>query len=205
MSDQALPISLDRFKEALQSLPTQTLQLKEAEIQNSIAHLNYSNEQLKPYALGHEESMNFQPDQDCIDALKENEIVLVRFRDRIELVRKELERRGINWPNFQGDKGSRRETENMNIPPNDSTNPNKLVTGTGKSNAWEDGTITTGRIVNGDLHRSPLESTKEHQTLDLNIYCEDDESRKIADDQNTATTEDEVLKNTFSAFLLAAA
>ncbi|RKF72805.1 hypothetical protein GcC1_092016 [Golovinomyces cichoracearum] len=191
MSDQALPISLDRFKEALQSLPAQALQLKEAELQNSIAHLNYSNEQLKPFALGREESMNFQPDQDCIDALKENEIVIVRFRDRIELVRKELERRGINWSNFQADKESRRDIEDMNLSPNDSTNPNKLVSGNGKSNAWEDGTITTGRIVNGYLYQSPLESKKEHQTLDINNYHEDDEFRKIANDQKTESTGDE--------------
>lgn len=52
MSAVALPISPTAFAEALKDLPMSTLHLKAAELRNSIAHLDYSNEQLKPFAEG---------------------------------------------------------------------------------------------------------------------------------------------------------
>lgn len=52
MSADALPISPAAFAEALKDLPMSTLHLKAAELRNSIAHLDYSNEQLKPFAEG---------------------------------------------------------------------------------------------------------------------------------------------------------
>jgi hypothetical protein len=54
MSSEVTPISPARFAEALKDLPLSTLHLKAAELRNSIAHLDYSNEQLKPFAEGRE-------------------------------------------------------------------------------------------------------------------------------------------------------
>lgn len=82
MSSEAHPISPARFAEALKDLPLSTLHLKAAELRNSIAHLDYSNEQLQPFADGTETSVNGVPDQDCVDAIRENEVVIARMQER---------------------------------------------------------------------------------------------------------------------------
>jgi hypothetical protein len=98
MSSATTPISPARFAAALKDLPLSTLHLKAAELRNSIAHLDYSNEQLKPFAEGtNEGNSNGQPDQDCIDAIKENEGVIARMMERIELLKQEVEGRGSSW------------------------------------------------------------------------------------------------------------
>lgn len=89
MSATAAPISPERFALAIEHLPLANLHLKASELRNSIAHLLYSNEQLEPYAQ--------EGDQDCMDAIRENEEVLVRLRERIALLRREVERRGFRW------------------------------------------------------------------------------------------------------------
>jgi hypothetical protein len=102
MSSATTPISPARFAAALKDLPLSTLHLKAAELRNSIAHLDYSNEQLKPFAEGtNEGNNNGQPDQDCIDAIKENEVVIARMMERIELLKQEVEGRGSSWLEFQ--------------------------------------------------------------------------------------------------------
>lgn len=52
MSSEALPISPTRFAAALTDLPLSALHLKVLELRNSITHLDYSNEQLRPFAEG---------------------------------------------------------------------------------------------------------------------------------------------------------
>jgi uncharacterized small protein (DUF1192 family) len=89
MSATAAPISLERFALAIEDLPLANLHFKASELRNSIAHLLSSNEQLQPYAE--------EGDQDCADAIQENEEVLVRLRERIALLRREVERRGYRW------------------------------------------------------------------------------------------------------------
>jgi hypothetical protein len=150
MSNEATPISPARFTAALKDLPLSTLHLKAMEIRNSIAHLDYSNEQLKPFADGTEPSANGRPDQDCIDAIKENEIVVARMQERIALLKAEVEGRGSSWLEFQ----SAEELQEGDA---------RLVNGTGesdgdmemegqeRSDAWRDGTFQTGRIVNGEV------------------------------------------------------
>jgi len=120
------------------------------EIRNSVAHLDYSNEQLKPFADGTDPSANGRPDQDCIDAIKENEIVIARMQERIALLKAEVEGRGSSWLEFQ----SAEELEGGD---------GRLLNGTGesdgdvevegheRSDAWRDGTFQTGRIVNGEV------------------------------------------------------
>jgi hypothetical protein len=89
------PISPARFAAALQDLPLSSLALKVAELRNSIAHLDYSNEQLKPFAQP--TSPQEQADADCVEAIHENEIVIKRMEERIQLVKTEVERRGASW------------------------------------------------------------------------------------------------------------
>ncbi|OBW69260.1 MAG: Uncharacterized protein AUREO_006960 [Aureobasidium pullulans] len=52
-------------------------------------HLRSSNEQMVPFAD--------EGDQDCKDAMYENLIVINRMNERIELLRAEVEKRGMRW------------------------------------------------------------------------------------------------------------
>ncbi|KAG9232083.1 hypothetical protein BJ875DRAFT_467782 [Amylocarpus encephaloides] len=147
MSSDTLPISPTRFATALKDLPLETLHFKGAEIRNSIAHLDYSNEQLRPFANGSELSTNGVPDQDCVDAIRENEIVIARMERRIALLKAEVEERGSSWLEFRSaEEGEAKEEEGEERE--------NLVNGdgeTGRSEAWRDGTFQTGRIVNGEV------------------------------------------------------
>ncbi|KAL8736307.1 MAG: hypothetical protein Q9166_000462 [cf. Caloplaca sp. 2 TL-2023] len=89
MSASAIPISEDRFAEAIAELPIGNLHAKAAELRNSIAHLVQSNEQLKPFAEA--------GDHDCVDAIKENEEVMEKMELRIDLLKREVQNRGLPW------------------------------------------------------------------------------------------------------------
>ncbi|KAI4722459.1 hypothetical protein E4T48_01345 [Aureobasidium sp. EXF-10727] len=89
MSHEALPIDRARFAEALESLPLDALHSKVAELRNNMNHLRYSNEQMVPFAD--------EGDQDCRDAMYENLVVISRMNERIELLRAEVEKRGMRW------------------------------------------------------------------------------------------------------------
>ena len=115
MSSDTLPISPARFAAALKDLSLSSLHLKVLELRNSIAHLDYSNEQLRPFAEGAATAAAAdsssgarsgaaaagQPDPDCVDAIRENEEVIARMQARIALVRTEVEDRGVGWTEFQ--------------------------------------------------------------------------------------------------------
>jgi hypothetical protein len=88
------PITPARFAAALHDLPLSSLALKVAELRNSIAHLDYSNEQLKPFA---HPGGGAEGDRDCAEAIVENEEVIRRMEERIGLVKEEVERRGASW------------------------------------------------------------------------------------------------------------
>ena len=92
MSNEARPISPSRFASALADLPLANLYSKAFEIRNSIAHLQRSNEELQAYS-------DSQPggDEDCLDAVRENEMVIARMRERVGLVKREVENRGGRW------------------------------------------------------------------------------------------------------------
>lgn len=107
MSSETQPISHARFAEALKELPASALALKVLELRNQIAHLDYSNAELKPFAEGRASAVGApaapgEPDQDCVDAIAENEEVIARKQKQIELVRAEVEGRGLSWREFQG-------------------------------------------------------------------------------------------------------
>ena len=75
MSSSAIPITRERFAEAIKELPLANLHFKAAEIRNSIAHLVSSNQQLQPLAD--------EGDSDCIYAIKENILVTQRMEQPI--------------------------------------------------------------------------------------------------------------------------
>ncbi|PMB65799.1 hypothetical protein BM221_007996 [Beauveria bassiana] len=58
------------------------------EIRNSIAHLQYSNDQLRPFAADDNDG---GADAVCVDAIRENEAVIERMAERIALIRIEVE------------------------------------------------------------------------------------------------------------------
>ncbi|ESZ96424.1 hypothetical protein SBOR_3156 [Sclerotinia borealis F-4128] len=150
MSADALPISERAFAEALKDLPMSTLYLKAAETQNSIAHLDYSNEQLKPFAEGREpECVDGKVDEDCVDAIRENEIVIDRMKTRISLLRTEIETRGGVWGEYDADVEPKPETEVSS--PAAATNGAAPASEESRSNPWADGTFSTGRIVGGEV------------------------------------------------------
>ncbi|TPX16697.1 uncharacterized protein E0L32_003638 [Thyridium curvatum] len=180
MSSEALPISPARFAEALKDLSLSSLHLKVLEIRNSIAHLDYSNEKLRPFATGAEPVLGApaaQPDQDCVDAIRENEAVISRMQDRIRMVREEVEGRGFSWTEFQ----SKEEAEAERSAAGSGGGADSLENGDGGAainghsggaaaaapaatsgerpvasgdahEAWRDGTFQTGMIRNGEVH-----------------------------------------------------
>lgn len=89
MSSDATPITPERFAEAIKELPLANLHFKAAEIRNSIAHLVSSNQQLQPFAD--------EGDSDCAGAIQENLLVVQRMKERILLLKGEVEGRGSKW------------------------------------------------------------------------------------------------------------
>lgn len=166
MSADALPIEPARFAEALKDLTLSSLHLKVLEIRNSIAHLDYSNEQLRPFAEGMEAVLGPSgasstsdgpgaPDQDCVDAIRENEAVIDKMQERIRLVRVEVEGRGVSWTEFQ----SKEEAEAAAAAAaaaaaeaqTNGVNGHGQNGATHAPNPWADGTFQTGVIRNGEV------------------------------------------------------
>ncbi|KAI9796488.1 MAG: hypothetical protein M1833_006156 [Piccolia ochrophora] len=89
MSASAMPISPAAFATAIRDLPLSNLHAKAAELRNSIAHLHSSNTQLQPFAD--------EGDEECLLALRENAEVMSRMEGRIQLLKAEVEGRGMLW------------------------------------------------------------------------------------------------------------
>ncbi|KAJ0313886.1 hypothetical protein COL5a_007175 [Colletotrichum fioriniae] len=109
MSADTRPISPTQFASALRDLSLPTLHLKALEIRNSILHLEYSNAQLAPYAAGDattldsatDASAGHGPDPTCVEAIRENDVVIARMRERVQIIRDEVEGRGHSWNEFK--------------------------------------------------------------------------------------------------------
>jgi len=174
MSAEAAPITSAEFAEAIKDLPLDSLHLKVLETRNSIVHLDYSNEELRPYADGREAVLGAPagqasgvPDQDCIDAIKENELLIEKLQSYIRLIRAEVESRGCSWTEFQSSEEREAEqaaakaaaSDDSNVVTNgDShgpTNGAREAAGAGPQGsshpAWADGTFQTGTIRNGEI------------------------------------------------------
>lgn len=195
MSSESLPISGPRFAEALKDLSLASLHLKTLEIRNSLAHLAYSNAQLRPFAEGalptldtaataNETTNAYQPDPDCVEAIRENEVVMQRMHERIDLVRAEVEGRGVSWREFESPEemedtepgvdqstGGNGEARSGSLPLTNGVNgpavqetasstPNNNTSARSGGNPWTDGTFQTGVIRNGQVH---MDAVPEHQ------------------------------------------
>lgn len=167
MSADTRPITPGRFAAALKDLSVGMLHLKVLEIRNSIAHLQYSNDQLKPFAEGsatalgdssNDNGNGNEPDQDCIDAIKENDMVIDRMAERIALVRAEVEERGMSWTEFQSKEEAAeaaRQHEASRVNGSSGSHGDEgQHTGAQSQphSAWTDGTFQTGTIRNGEVH-----------------------------------------------------
>lgn len=171
MSADTTPISSSRFAAALKDLSVEMLRLKVLEIRNSIAHLQYSNDQLKPFAEGTAVAASSsnstttatttatnEPDQDCMDAIRENDGVIDRMAERIALIRMEVEERGVSWNEFQSkeeveaqQQQQQRESEQNGVGEEGEEGSRVNGNGVGPS-PWTDGTFQTGTIRNGEVH-----------------------------------------------------
>ncbi|KAF3072126.1 hypothetical protein CFAM422_005869 [Trichoderma lentiforme] len=167
MSADTTPISPARFASAIKDLSLGMLHLKVLEIRNSIAHLQYSNDQLKPFADGTSAALgesSAAPDQDCIDAIKENEVVIDRMAERLAIIRAEVEDRGVSWTEFQS------QDEVANSQAGEALTNGDVVADdqqaeTTRHSAWTDGTFQTGTISNGQVR---FDSQSEGQTTSTN-------------------------------------
>lgn len=103
MSSETRPISPDSFAKAIEDLPVENLYSKAFEINNSVAHLEQSNKLLQEYSDSIKNDQTLDPDtraggdKDCLDAIRENEIVIERQQERVRLLKAEVERRGQRW------------------------------------------------------------------------------------------------------------
>jgi hypothetical protein len=189
--DITAPITPARFAAALKDLSSASLHLKVLEIRNSLAHLAHSNAQLRPFAEGTVAALggaSGEPDADCAEAIRENEVVIARMKGRIELVRAEVEERGMSWTEFE----AKDEVEDdepgvvapapaaaaaaaaaatpgvappvlngMNGHAEDgasSAADGAAPSGPRGDNPWEDGTFQTGVIRNGEVHMDAVSS-----------------------------------------------
>ena len=104
MASAPRPITTEQFTLAIRDLPLENLYTKAAEIQNSIAHLQRSNAQLKEFSDSIRNDASIEGatreevgDRECLEAMRENEEVIERQRERVGLLREEVQRRGQRW------------------------------------------------------------------------------------------------------------
>lgn len=156
MSAESQPISTERFALAIQDLPAENIYSKAQEIANSIAHLERSNKQLQEYVdsiradTSLPESTREEGDKDCSEAIQENQVVIERQQERIELLKREVERRGGRW--HEADSNGRVNG-----------NPEEIATnGTGPAV----GNPTGGRLTDEELRRQVLEQMGDQEVDD---------------------------------------
>ncbi|KAL6236410.1 hypothetical protein BDW75DRAFT_112030 [Aspergillus navahoensis] len=95
MSAEALPITPAAFAEAIKELTLPVLYGKVAELQNSIAHLRRSNQELRLFII---ESCQCEADKQELEGyIVENDGVEKSMIERIQLCKAEVEARGQTW------------------------------------------------------------------------------------------------------------
>ena len=152
MSAEATPISAAQFALAIQDLPVENIYSKAHEIRNSICHLERSNQQLKAYIdsiktdTSLPEDTRQEGDKDCSDAIHENAIVINRQKERIDLLKQEVERRGGRW--HEADNGGKVNGSSEESVPN------------GEAQATSRGT-GGGRLTDDELRRQMMERMAE--------------------------------------------
>lgn len=118
MSDQPNPIFTHyTFADAIKELPLPALFAKASELQNSIAHLHRSNDEMKAFVA---ESCDSEEDKREIEGyVSENEGVLAKFTERIALLKAEVERRGQRWIEVANTNGTDTNKENADAQPSE--------------------------------------------------------------------------------------
>ncbi|KAI2005321.1 hypothetical protein LOY97_000243 [Ophidiomyces ophidiicola] len=114
MSAESLPISPVAFAAAIKDLTIPSLYAKVSELRNSITHLERSIVALKEYV----ESLS-DGDEVCEDAITENETVIQRMLERIDLVKAEVETRGQQWIELDGTRSPKPNGAEANVEEDD--------------------------------------------------------------------------------------
>ncbi|OAA32879.1 hypothetical protein AAL_00344 [Moelleriella libera RCEF 2490] len=204
MSASTRPVLPEAFAAAIKELSVPMLHLKVLEIRRSIAHLQYSNVQLKPFAEGTQTALGAttiteaaatgdattgdpEPDQDCIEAIRENEAVLVRLGERLALIRAEVEERGMSWADFESENANGQDlgAEEPEAEVSGSTNgerPGDSQTQRDMHPAWTDGTFQIGSIRNGIVRMEPPASIARDVARISGGRLNDDELRRALED-----------------------
>ncbi|PKS10499.1 hypothetical protein jhhlp_002251 [Lomentospora prolificans] len=162
MSSSSEPVSLERFAEALRDLPLVSLRLKILEIRNSVSHLIYSNAELKPYAEAN------PPDDVCVEAIRENEIVLERMAGRLSILKLEVQERGEKWEDFEAGVFERDGAPDSHEAGDSAAATGDAVIGprttaddsTRAHPAWSDGTFQVGTLSLGHNEQDALSNAR---------------------------------------------
>lgn len=165
MSHTAQPITPARFASALPALPLSTLHETAAQTRNSIAHLQSSNAELRPHAD--------EGDDVCREAIEENEVVVERMRGRMEMLRAEVEGRGMKW--VEDEDGGSREGMRVNGDHGTTEQEERPEAGdlisNGQTDSTNNGNANSGPAVNqsrtGELSDEQLRRRLEERMGDL--------------------------------------
>ena len=128
MSAQSNVISAERFATAIHDLPAENLYSKAQELENSIAHLERSNRSLQEYVdsirsdASLSEATRQEGDKECSEAIDENQVVIERQKERIDLLKREVERRGGRWH------GANTDEKTNGTAPTATTNGDNIAT-----------------------------------------------------------------------------
>ncbi|KAL4914206.1 hypothetical protein BDW62DRAFT_204817 [Aspergillus aurantiobrunneus] len=136
MSSETLPITPVAFAEAIKELPLPVLYAKVAELRNSIAHLQRSNQELRLFIT--ESCENDVDKRELEEYIRENEGVNESMNERIRLCKAEVEGRGQAWIELDpeanvntGTEGEGEQGQNQEQPGSESTAAAIVVNGPG--------------------------------------------------------------------------
>lgn len=152
MSATATPIPPSQFALAIKDLLLPNLHFKAAEIRNQIAHLASSNEQLQEFA----------DDQDCKEAIAENEVVIGRMRERMDLLKAEVEGRGNLWIE-DGEEKQEKAVNGMNGTAREEGTSTGDIVLNGQSGQAQSQQVQSGRLTDEEL-RAMLRARMEDPT-----------------------------------------
>lgn len=95
MSSTSLPITPSSFATAIKELPLSALYSKAVELHNSIGHLERSNAELRAFLA---ESCDSEGEKKELEGyVTENEEVIASMKERIAMLKIEVENRGQVW------------------------------------------------------------------------------------------------------------
>lgn len=119
MSTESLPINPAAFAEAITELPLSAVYGKVSELRNSITHLHRSNLELRIFLL---ESQDTEEEKKEIEGyVNENETVIDSMKERLLLLKKELENRSQEWIEVEdpedGEQKDSEPSENQSFTP----------------------------------------------------------------------------------------